>query len=101
MTVPPELRSPLSADDFDAGFTVVRKLARMVLIYVLGATAVIAVFKPSTLPFAIAAAVLAVMVYATVVTRLRQRFDAANEEIASRGSKPFEPGDFSDEEGWR
>ncbi|MGB0871889.1 MAG: hypothetical protein ACPGWS_06040 [Solirubrobacterales bacterium] len=101
MTVPPDLRSPLSTDDFDAGFAVVRKLARMVLVYVVAATVVIAVLKPSTLPFAIAAAALAVMIYATVMARLRQRFDAANEEIAARGNRPFSPGDFSDDDEWR
>lgn len=100
MAVPPELRSPPTTDQVESGFAVVRKILRMALIYGLAAVALVAVLKPSTAPFAVAIAVLIVMIYVTVTARLRQRFDGANAEIEARGSKPFSPGDFSDEDDW-
>lgn len=92
---------PLRQDDFDSGFSMIRKLALQGLIVALIALVAICVVEPNAIPFAIAGGLLLIAFFVGGMAKLRVRMDAAKQEIASRGGRPLMPGDFSDEDDWR
>lgn len=101
---PPESFEPqrIEQADFDSGYRVVRGLFRFVLGAALVALALTLTLRPEYWPYATVVAILALLAYVAVTTKLRLRLESAKEEIAARGDRPYEPGDFSDEDedGW-
>lgn len=97
---PPESFEPqrIEQSDFDSGYRVVRGLFRFVLGAALVALALTLTLRPEYWPYATVVAILALLAYVAVTTKLRLRLETAKEEIAARGDRPYQPGDFSDED---
>lgn len=97
----PPAAQPLSAEHFDSGFRVVRKMMLQGLIAALVALIVVCVIEPKAVPFAIGGGVLLILFYIGGSAKLRLRMDAAIAEIEARGDRPLPRGDYSDEDDWR